>query len=702
MSSAPSRESRVPTTTAATASLRGGETTIVVDDRGRLRSLRHEPTGVEYVHGEGTGWRIIATLGEWTEHPFYDHDNRGVLDASENRIRVRFDRLHGLEAELDASFTLTYMATERGIELTWTVENRSSETVREVAAPLLSGVRADAATIPFWCGCRFTKPHETLPDQWLKAWPDNLLAYPGTASMSWMHLESAGAGLYLAMHDPLLPATTFLVRRRPTYADCQLGFSRAPLIAPGKTVSAGTFILAAHHGDWRTGSRWYREFASTWMAPRRERSRWLAEAPAICALFMKHQNGRRFFDFPQLADIARDNAARGLNLPLFPFSWFQSGHDSGYPDYTPDRGMGGAEGLRTALAAVRDAGTNTMLYTQGRLIDIAGDYFRNGPGWEASYQAEGGNPHMDRYSWPIQSTIDPGKNFAVACPGSPAWREQLLKQVDQVLDLGAGGLLFDQIGGDHPYLCFAPGGHDHEHPQFAAAAKVRTLAAVRDRLDARGGSLMLELTCDAFIQFTDLCQSKGTNFNDPGYPFPTFAEMYRYTFPDHAITSRDAQLPDEIRYAWLIGLIPEYWRMQEPFEHVDRRFDNDPQQNAVAAYRAMMATGKAELETVIRARQKHLALTPYASFRHTDGISADHADVQVARYRAEADERHDAIDAVLAWNRGTRGRKVSFDWEGSGVIRAARLTADGLGRWTPVRGPIRLAAGERIVLARKK
>ncbi len=675
------------------ARLRAAETDIEIDNNGRLLSILHHPTGTEFVRGTGSGWKLIASLGEWTEHPAFDHDQEGRIDATDSRVLITFDAIKGLAATQPIRLELEFIAAPQGIECRWTMENRSVDTVREFSFPFLSGLQADKATLPFWCGARWSRPHEALPPHWLIGWADSPITYPGTASMSWMHIESGSAGLYLGSHDPSLPSTALLARRRPLHGDFQLGFSRYPLLPPGSRSQSGTFLLAAHAGDWRRGSNIYRAYAHSWMDRLSPRQTWLSEAPALCALFMKHQNKRQYFPYSRLAEIAAEHKASGLDIPLFPFSWYKSGHDSGFPEYEPDPLMGGESALKEALAAVKAAGQRTILYTQGRLMDIAGRYFRDGEGWDASYIAEDGNPHCDRYSWPIQSTIDPGKHFAVGCPGSASWRDKLRAQAELVMDLGADGLLYDQIGGDQPYLCFGRD-HDHARPDLAGASKVSILRQLRDRLHARGGALMLELTCDAFVQFVDLCHSKGTNFTDPGFPHPTFAEMYRYTFPEHPVSSRDAQREDEVRYAWLIGLVPEYWRMTEPFEHVDRCYDCDPGQRAVAEYRARMNGTRREIETVIRARKAVYPIARGGDYRGSDGIGCDNDGVRISRYAGE--DR----DAVLVWNTRNASTDADIGWEGTGCVNLFRLTPDGVSRRETLAGKLPLAGGERVVLVR--
>jgi hypothetical protein len=697
-----------------TARLRGGETEIVVDASARILSLKHVGSNTEFVRGQGSGWKLIGSLKEWKEHPAFDHDQEGAIEASDERIAVRFDRVRGLEAPYDVALTFLFEATPQGIACSWTLENRSDEAIREICFPLLSGLRADFASVPCWCGARFTDPHRTLPSNWLTGWAENPITYPGTASMSWMHLESGAAGLYLGSHDAALPSTALLIRRRLHLNDFQAGFARYPLTSPSASARSGIFLLAAHAGDWRHGARIYRAYADGWMGPQRKRRPWLSEAPAVCALFMKHQNGRVYFDYDRLAKIAADLKARDLLVPLFPFSWYRAGHDRGFPEYEPDPAMGGEEKLRAALKEIKRIGGRTLLYTQGRLMDVAYPWFRTGPGWESSFANEDGSPHFDRYSWPIQSTIDPGKHFAVGCPGAPAWREQLHAQSRQALALGADGLLFDQIGGDHPYLCFNTG-HAHARPDLAGAAKVALLKSIRDEMEEKGGAsdgrpsparqdaasqggggLMLELTCDAFVQHTDLCHTKGTNFTDPGFPWPTFAEMYRYTFPEHALSSRDAQSPNEIRYAWLLGLIPEYWRMEEPFEHVDRKYDCDPDQTEVRAYREMMERGKREIETVIRVRN---ALSPVAAGRGylaTDGVGIAASGIRLARYVTES------ANACLAWNASADRAAGALDWDGEGAVFMRRIGKNGLEPAAPFTGRLDLAPGERAVLVREK
>ena len=65
------------------------------------------------------------------------------------------------------------------------------------------------------------------------------------------------------------------------------------------------------------------------------------------------------------------------------------------------------------------------------------------------------------------------KYFGIACPGAKGWIDHLLWQLGLVQDLGAQGIIFDQMGGIPPYICFSK---DHPHPKPSLAVGPRRSA----------------------------------------------------------------------------------------------------------------------------------------------------------------------------------------------------------------------------------
>ncbi len=641
---------------------------IGVTKSGIIASIYNKKTGTEFIEKDkGSGWKLVTSLRGWTEYPVFDYMNAGTIKKNGDSIEIFFKHLTGLEGDrLAVSMNLYFRLRGEDVVLEVAIKNNSKETVREVWFPLISGLDKISSskiepslTVPFWAGSKFEDPARTLSENWIPleghlSWKFPVL-YPGIASMSWLDFYNDKEGLYLASYDTTFQTTGLAARRRKEKGDFQIGIIKYPFAGPQESWRSKEFIISGHTGDWHAAARKYRKFADIWMEKIR-RAAWIEDAPGICDLFMKHQNKRIYFNYDRLPRIQKENADRGVNLPLYIFSWYKNGHDSGYPEYAPDKDMGGEKKLRVALKDVRKKGGRSILYTQGRLIDFSTGYYKR-KGHKACIKNEDGIFYVDKYAWPIQGTISPQKIFAIACPSTEEWPKQLNRQADMVMALGADGLLFDQMGGDHPYLCFDKS-HLHKKPAMAFAGKIKLLKDLQGRVKAkdRDFAVMVELVCDCFTQYADMVHSHNDSFVVQGNMLP-LPELYRYTFPEHIITSRDAQKKETINHSFVLGLRQEYWRMAEPFEHVDRRFENDPEQLRVKDYRGKMLGAKTYLEKIFRLKKKYPALLISGVFRDTDGIKILNKDVEAKLFLAKDRKQK----AVILWNRSEKRQEIKLE-----------------------------------------
>lgn len=657
---------------------------IGVNKSGIITSIYNKKTGTEFIEKDkGSGWKLIVSLRGWTEYPVFDYMNAGAIKKNGDSIEVFFKHLTGLEGDrLSISMNLYFRLRGEDVVLEAAIKNNSKETVREVWFPLISGLDRISSlkiepslTVPFWCGSKFRNPAKTLSENWIPleghlSWKFPVL-YPGIASMPWFDFYNDKEGLYLASCDTTFQTTGLAARRRKEKGDFQLGIIKYPFVGPRESWKSKEFIVSAHTGDWHAAARKYRKFADTWMGKIR-RAAWIEDAPGICDLFMKHQNKRIYFNYDRLPRIQKENADRGVNLPLYIFSWYENGHDSGYPEYAPDKDMGGEKKLKSVLKDVRKKDGRSILYTQGRLIDFSTGYYKR-KGHKVCIKNEDGVFYVDKYAWPIQGTVSPQKIFAIACPSTEEWPKQLNRQADMAMALGADGLLFDQMGGDHPYLCFDRS-HLHKKPAMAFAGKIKLLKDLQGRVKAkdRDFAVMVELVCDCFTQYADMVHSHNDSFVIQGNMLP-LPELYRYTFPEHIITSRDAQEKETINHSFVLGLRQEYWRMAEPFEHVDRKFDNDAEQKWVTAYMKHMLELKAYTEKLFRFKQRWTKYLITANFLDSEELKWSPKDVELKRFAP----RDNDGEAILAWNRSSATKTVRIKLHrGYNDIILAKLSSD--------------------------
>ncbi len=639
-----------------------------IDNYGSITCLYNKKTGTQFIKKDsGSGWKLIVSLRGWTEYPVFDYMNPGEIRKNKNKISVSFKHLTGLEGDfLSISMDLYFRLRGEDVILEAGIKNNSPEVVREVWFPLISGLTKISSsekdsfiTIPLWIGSKFRNPVKTLPENWVPkegsfSWKFPLL-YPGIASMSWIDFYNEKEGLYFASYDKTFQTTGLGARRRKEKGDFQLGIIKYPFIEPGETWKSKEYIISAHRGDWHAGAKKYRRFTDTWME-KIKRPDWIKQAPGLCDLFMKHQNKRIYFNYDRLPLIQKENLKKGLNLPLYIFSWYGNGHDSGYPEYAADKDMGGEGKLKEAIRDVKEKKGKAILYTQGRLIDFATNYYKN-KGHKVCIKNEDGIFYIDEYSWPIQGSISPHKVFAIACPSTKEWSRQLNKQVDLVMSLGADGLLFDQIGGDHPYLCFDKT-HPHKKPAMAFAGKIKLLKNLRKRTKRKNKNfaIMVELVCDCFLQYVDMVHAHCENFRPEGNLLP-MPELYRYTFPEHILSSRDAYEEEAINQSFVLGLRQEYWRMFEAFEHVDARFENDPEQLRVKNYVTKMLKSKAHLEKIFKLKKKCPELLIEGIFKDEEGIRVSDKKVEAKLFTS----KHEEHKAVVLWNKALMRKNIKLE-----------------------------------------
>jgi Domain of unknown function (DUF6259) len=565
-------------------SLENNHLRLVLTNNGQITALSNKATGTEFIHtDQPTGWKIITSLGQWREHQVFDSMNTGQVLMTENQAEIRFNGLIGEEqARLDIDLTLTFRFKDDAIEAQAKIDNRSPETVKEIWFPFISGFtkissqKDDHLTLPMTIGAVLDEPAKNLPYGRFvnrgggkffahEFWSHYPLPYPGVASMAWMDFFNLAEGLYLGSHDTHCPTTALLARGRPDQSNFQLGFGRYPFVAPGEQWRSAAFIIRPHIGDWHAGARCYRKFAAT-RGPNVLAPEWIRSVPGVQGAFHIQQNKHIVRSYETLIDIYQANRQRGINLPLFVFAWFTSGHDSDYPEYEASPVLGGREALRKTIEAIKAEGGRVILYTQGRLIDKKTEYYKK-TGLQVCLKNEDGVEYIDEYSFNEGGTVYPGKVFALACPSTEQWYETLRQQIDLVMDLGASGILFDQIAGDPPFLCFDPN-HPHPKPDLAFDGKVRLLKRLQDYAASRDPEfvIMSELACDAFLSCVDLSHGYATHPTSDQTCLRNFPELYKYAFPEHRITSRGAESFFAMNYVFATGFLLESFLRLRPSE----------------------------------------------------------------------------------------------------------------------------------------
>jgi hypothetical protein len=572
-----------------------------LDADGRLAELTNLRTKHAYVAAPRKApWRMFYRHGDALDLEIEPDRQKAAVRQQDGELTINYDSLtaqtarRGETRELKVRFVLRARLADDRIVWTATVENREPEIeVTEIWMPWLHGIghlglgpEADVLYWPEAAGRRVPNPYSRLAETVASSGagfrgegPSYRLTYPWAASMQWFTLNNGDEGLYIGGHDKTLMTTALNVMAHDERV-LSASIVKYPFVTTGETWTSEPVVVRLYQGGWHVAARTYRAWADTWMQVPNPPD-WIRRAPgwAHPALGRKGQWGTitgRYSDYPAMLKDAR---SLGLNT-LIVFGWVKQGFDNRYPHYDPDEAMGGAEGLRGALADVALGGGRTILYTQGQLIDPTTEYYR-AEGHRVAAKDVWGYEYREQYAFGGAATFlhtMRNKYFGVACPTARGWAEQLQSQFEMVKGHGAQGIIFDQMGGRPPYICFNKD-HPHVKPSLAAGpGKVANMRRLRETIKARDPEFLfvIELLTDCYTPFADIIHAWGPGF----YPAPeSYGALFRYTFPETIATNRSGGPHDkktQYGHAYSLG-----WRFD-----AQTRDAHDPE---VAGYLARLS-----------------------------------------------------------------------------------------------------------------
>lgn len=559
---------------------------LVLDAQGRLVKLTNRQTGHDYVSGgKHAPWRMYYRSGT---PPTGALDLAIDPDAQKAQVRVENNSLvvsyasltahtarEGQSSELQAALTVRAALEEDRLVWTAAISNRETDKaveITEIWVPWISGIGdlglGQAADVLYWperAGRRIADPYGRLskaaagpaaPGRRGDAASLNL-TYPFPASMQWFTLNNGMEGLYIGSHDRTLMTTCLSVAAEREKA-LSASIVKYPFVKAGETWTSEPVVTRLYLGDWHKAAQTYRAWTDSWM-PKPSPPEWIRRTTGWMITNMKGQSGHIRGVYADLPDLWRQARSVGINVVNY-FGWAKQGFDNLYPEYDPDEAMGGAEGLKAAVAQIGSQGGRTILYTQGQLIDPGTEFYRT-RGKSIVARDIWGYEYRESYGGGGEGTllnVMRNKVFGIACPSASGWYERLVSQYEMVRGYGAQGIIFDQMGGIPPYICFSTE-HPHSKPSLAAGpAKVRNMQRLRELMKSRDPefAFVLELATDCYAGWVDIIHSHGIGF----WPEPeAFGEMFRYTFPEPVITNRGGGPYDrrtQLGYAFSIG-----WRI---------------------------------------------------------------------------------------------------------------------------------------------
>lgn len=500
----------------------------VARDTGRLAGILNRATGTAatplHLQESFVGLAVREPGGsEMTLIPPDELQFEGLAERPDG-LAVEFSAADGsIRSRVEMSADGTPLS-----DWTITVANRSDLEVIRVDFPLLRNAaiadfRDDEVVIPKTGGWRIEQPASSKT--WT-AW------YLGSASMSWMDLCDAEAGLYLAMLDRELTTTEIESAPAAGNRGADLSMRTHTLIGPGEAKTR-RYQVGVHPGDWHWAADPYREWALSWMEPpdNPEWVQWTDGWVGAMAVPFDHMTGKLAQARHQGISYLQywGQMADGIDQCCGNFYW-------------PAPALGGAEGFREGIAAVHEQGGRVTAYMncQTWTPDSAiNDALRRTPKSELPREALSLIHPIDWFNrWRLYQIDGEAQGYYastlgwyIMCPASTGFQEHLRFWVADMYAhrFGIDGVYIDQTGATGAKPCY---NLDHGHDDIGDwgsgnVQMLRTsLAAARE---VRPEFIIAIEGCgDALGQYASLHLISG---------LCTHPEVYHYTFPEHILIS---------------------------------------------------------------------------------------------------------------------------------------------------------------------
>ena len=478
--------------------------------------------------------------------------------------------IYGNVGGKDIDVQLTYAASKDckgALEISAVIENNEEDWMVKIwNYPALKGFKTgkdDVFMLPMGTGWQLPlKAVASVPESGEKApkpWSWNaktgnyecVKSYPSKhCSMQWGLLRTGEECVYFASYDDKFSSKNMETSYNPATAEALINFRHKMTCFPGTTAEVPPMVVRKYKGDWYEAADSYRE----WFHAKRqclERPEWLRNNTGWLLAILKQQNDEVIVPYEEIGGILTDAAIeRGLDI-LGLFGRGIGGHDRYYPDYSPDPKLGGEEALRKGIAKAKERGMRVVLYTNGQLLDQDCPWFWPDTGQFITVQRKTGV--LESQTWHKYKDA-PARVHGLACHSCQTWRDIMLRLAMQAYDLGADGLLYDQLSCSDPKYCYNP---DHGHPVPAIVyendlnANINFIQQEMAKIDPEF-VVMTEGLVDAHMNVVDMFHgsspaavlpSKGDfikRFKDEERSYHFFYELYRYTFPEVISTIRIA------------------------------------------------------------------------------------------------------------------------------------------------------------------
>ena len=446
----------------------------------------------------GAGFRLLIPLpgrrnniayGEQQEPPRIEQASDSEVLLSWRHVRSQ----HGGDHPIGVAQRIRILGSQVLFETT--IDNRADLVVENVSAPCFGDLRPPAPAGELRNFCYSYGSATQLP-----LWPnfENTCGYWGVDYPTQMASRGASSGmtpvspfmmilsrepgerdpheqgLYVGIADhrydlvswrsELVPGMQDAIAGRVD-PDATIRFSTVhlPFVPPGETRTLTPIVVELFQGSWHAGADLYRRWRQDWL-PAPTAPAWADEPHSWLQLHINSPEDELRIRFRDLPDVGRECAAAGVRAIQL-VGWAEGGQDHGNPSHKPDPRLGTFDELRDAIAQIEALGVRVVLFckftwgdrTTERYPSLAPDTIKDpygDPYIGASY----------RYQTATQLLGINAPHLIPMCFGSERYLATCQEEFDNIVRLGASGMLYDEC--QHhadAILCFDTG-HGHQVP----------------------------------------------------------------------------------------------------------------------------------------------------------------------------------------------------------------------------------------------
>ena len=360
-----------------------------------------------------------------------------------------------------------------------------------------------------------------------------IYTYPSIMAMQYMVLYNPCHSHYIAAYSESGNTMTFHAQTDGRYG-LRLKIGHYPFLSEGG-FSTPLCSVAALGGGWHEAARLYASHMNK-VFPSPDSPSWMKGSyHGWVEKFVKYSHRPPNILFSDLPDFyQRIHEKTGMDH-LFLVGWHDNGHDTMFPSFLPCEEAGGEQALKDAIAAIHSMGGKVSLYTNARLIDIQGDFYQNGGGREAICLDKNGRPYLESYG--------SGDVFAVSCPGSGFYVDQMTQVTQRIAgEYLADGMFEDQISCNLAHFCYDKN-HTHKNPAGnylpGVTKELKAMRAAHQRINPDFHTFS-EGCHERFNMYYDVNQGHGEEYTwQIGESKP---EVFSYTYPLRTVTGHCADM----------------------------------------------------------------------------------------------------------------------------------------------------------------